>query len=543
MIRKRLNARSVLTAACAALGLIAGELILRGYDIRVNGTVSILSVTFPGGSPETQLNLGGRVGNWRSDDTIIFDVPVSSGGNFHKTDIYTLPSSGGSATWISNNGTWVSGEAGVLPPAAGQNPVYVGNPWTCPGNEYTLFQASELNSQAGGGADPGAGVDNNVWVYRASSKKIWKLTNNVVGAHMGVLGPQCSEDPIAMTGTINPIPIVYGQLLDTPKNACGTGSMGGPSDGSCQWYGDWEVCFADLNRDSVTLDPVKVSGSYLSNSICEKPRDIVGNPLTTTTGTGSISAGSMNLSATSATFTTNMLGAALTIPNAGNVGGTVDLDTSILTYTDAMHVTLAAAPAVNVMGGTFTVQNKVYYEPHRYVTRLGDFYFSSNRKITTHDSVGVLFNHTSGYFQEFAPEEPGPAVCSGYQSTWFNEFFTPGPKYQHAVFMSDRNQPCANLTLVPEYADRYMCTMPNCTNIIRLSYFNTPGYPESRGSSLSTVTATRGAWSSDGFGYIAMDEYGLTTDTTHYAQLNRFTLRYPSTELSGSAALRNGGMR
>ncbi len=99
----------------------------------------------------------------------------------------------------------------------------------------------------------------------------------------------------------------------------------------------------------------------------------------------------------------------------------------------------------------------------------------------------LIFGFLSGpFFQEFAPTEPASGVCSGFQDTWFNEFFTPNPTNQHAVFMSDRAQPCANLTLVPEYSDHYMCTMPGCTDIVRLSYFNTFGNREYHGDGINS---------------------------------------------------------
>lgn len=355
---------------------------------------------------------------------------------------------------------------------------------------------------------PGAGVDNNVWIYRASSKKIWKLTDYPVNTGKGVLGPQCSEEPINMSGSIAPIPIVFGHLIALPTTAaCGTGASGGPSDGSCQWFGDWEVCYADVNRNSSTLDPVKVSGSYLSNLTCEKPRSIAGNPLFTYNGTGaSISSGSTTLTLSSNQFTAAMTGAAITIPGAGSP----NLVTSILTFTNAHSVELATKAQTSLTNGTLTVENKVIYEPHRYVTRLGDLYFTSNRRITTHDTVGVLWNHTAQYFQEFAAG--APSGCTPYQNTWFDEFFTPDPANRHAIFMSDRAQPCSGLTLVPPRSEHYMCTMPNCTNIIRLTHFNTPGYPEYKGDgtgppfSVSSVTAVRGAWKPDGTSYLVLEQ-------------------------------------
>lgn len=517
--------------------VVLAHVASRAYDVRIVSPITVLSLQL-GGTPTTQLRLGGRVGNWRSDDTIIFDSSIFTGSNAHKTDIYTIPISGGVApTFISNNGTggWtIGGGAANIPDTSN----YVGNAWTCPGNEYTLFQASEFGFQSGEAANPGAGIDNNVWIYRASSKKIWRLTSDTVNTHHGVLGPQCSEDAIAVNS--DPIPIVFGHALDTPSPICSNGPSGGPSDGLCQWFGDWEVCFADVNRDT-NGDPVQVSGSYLSNVICEKPRDIVANPLAPYPGSGvSINAGSQALTASTNQFDPNWVGAALTVPGAGASGA--DLKTSVYTYTDAQHVTLAAAASTTVSAGTFSVTNKVLYEPHRYVTRLGDFYFTSNRRIATHDAVGCIWNHTTQYFREYT--YGAPAGCTGYATTWFDEFLTVNPQNQRAIFMSDRAQTCASglLTLVPEYSDHYLCTMPDCTNKIRLTYFNTAGYPEYHGDGtskfdVSVVTAVRGAWSPDGMKYVALDQYGTSGDNDVHAQFNVFTLRYPSAELDGKATL------
>jgi len=63
-----------------AIGLVVllamlARVASRAYDIRIASPISVVVLNL--GGPTTQLRLGGRVGNWRSDDTIIFDSSIN----------------------------------------------------------------------------------------------------------------------------------------------------------------------------------------------------------------------------------------------------------------------------------------------------------------------------------------------------------------------------------------------------------------------------------------------------------------------------------
>ncbi len=215
----------------------------------------------------------------------------------------------------------MEGQPCCLPTGTQQHQPTSVTAWTCPGNEYTLFQASELNSTAGYAADTGAGVDNNVWIYRASTQTIWRLTSYAVSTGQGVLGPQHSSDS---SGTN--LHIVFSHLIQAPTNSCSSGpSGGGPSDGKCQWFGNWELIYADVVFDG-SGNPMS---PFITVSATAKPRDIACNPICTEaiSTTGSTTSGSNVLAATGSPFTTAMVGNRYyrpSITGAGSGGATLN---------------------------------------------------------------------------------------------------------------------------------------------------------------------------------------------------------------------------
>ncbi len=67
---------------------------------------------------------------------------------------------------------------------------------------------------------------------------------------------------------------------------------------------------------------------------------------------------------------------------------------------------LANLVPTTASGETLTVSNQVIYEPHLYVSNMGDLYFTSNRRLTTHDGTGCIFNLGTSYFSELTPGAP-----------------------------------------------------------------------------------------------------------------------------------------
>jgi hypothetical protein len=215
-------------------------------------------------------------------------------------------------------------------------------------------------------------------------------------------------------------------------------------------------------------------------------------------------------------------------------------------------VTLAATPGGATITGAFTIRNYVVYEPHWYVSNLENLYLSSNRRPVYHDSVGMVYTFSAGSsatLQELTGGSPpyvsGGASGTGFTNTFWNEFLTPDPSLTHFIFMSDRATNPSHFSLNPEYSDHYMCSAPNCSDVVRLTYFDDLGSDATLSlagcspvSVCLPITAVRGAWSPDSTQYLTLVEYLAYSDYLGVrtgAVLYNYALTFPNTQAVGSA--------
>ena len=506
---------------------------------------------------------GGRVGNWRSDPSspggvIALDAPFAHARV--PNDMFLMPVPTGAPPYTAQHLTsvsnsWNKGNPLVVLPASGK---YIGNPWFCltsdshPENEYMLFQAQDNASVISSNANPGIGIDNQVWIYGPVGQKASQLTfymelstSTVNGG--GVLDPQCSEDSDSSNGVLH---IVYAHIIQAIPGSFG--NTGGPSSTTTAWFGDWELVYADVNFD--------VSGNLIctgtgetpcfTNMVTVNPRDAA-NPSSVINGSdGSYSATACGGSGYLTAMHEDLSGVT---PGAGVRFGTAfPYDYSIVSSSGSNYLCLED-PITPSKAANFSVHSLTYIEPHRYLSNLGDLYYSTNSLYILHDSAGALFNDSGSPMlqilnQTYPPgTSPVPGFNANVAKTWFNEFFTPFPPsvtvstpkpIGRSIFMSDRAA-TSKWSLVPEYSDHYMCGPPNCQLPIRMTEYNNPdGSPgaDSTCSTCAPTVATRGAWSPSGAQYLTMNQY-IPTMPPAYAELHLYNLQFPRTELGGTAVL------
>ena len=163
-------------------------------DLRIASNISVQAQEQVSGTwTNKALGAGGRVGNWRPDNAIsggVIVLDASIVGDTYATDIFTMPAPVGPhyyAQLTSISSTWALGDPSTKFPKAN---MYVGNPWFCPTTgdpqyEYILFQAQDNSSKlTTTAANPGAGVDNQVWLYRPSDQTAWELTRYTELTHL-----------------------------------------------------------------------------------------------------------------------------------------------------------------------------------------------------------------------------------------------------------------------------------------------------------------------------------------------------------------------
>lgn len=132
----------------------------------------------------TLVPAGGRVSWSRVLDLIAFDKIGADGYD----DVWVIRPDG-------------SGER-CLTCGLPQLPLHNGNPAWSPDGAYLVFQSENADSTAGQhAANPGRGLDNNLWVMEMATGKVTQLTYLPSGASHGVLHPHFSADGTVLTWT------------------------------------------------------------------------------------------------------------------------------------------------------------------------------------------------------------------------------------------------------------------------------------------------------------------------------------------------------
>ena len=293
----------------------------------------------------------------------------------------------------------------------------------------------------------------------------------------------------------------------------------GPSDGTCWWFGQWELVYGDIMLDGsgnaiqqCTPGPTCLE-PYLTNTQHVNPRDVACNPICDITGTGSVGAGNtMNISSSSSSLTSAVVGTGIHLSLmdhgvSGDFYATIqcyngshgEYPASACAGSSSTKVTLSE-PVPSTFTGAFEIHNFTVFEPHWYVKNLGDLYFTTTVQPVYHNGSGYLYNETTENFQSLNYLTPpynyaGTGSTVAFDNTTWNEFLTPDPTLTHFLFMSDRATAPANFAINPEWSDHYLCSGPNCANPVRLTYYNDSGLdaPGQCGSCFP-ITAVRGAW-------------------------------------------------
>lgn len=512
--------------------------------------------------------------------------PIQTGD--YKTDIFTTTGTSGVLTLVSRSLSWVGANGGTIPKIGN----YLGNPWFCPttgtvANTYMLFQAQNDGSLVGTPGQPGGGSDNDVWLYRpaigSTAATVWKVTNYGISGSTslgpGVLGPECSQDSDSNAPVLH---IVYAHQLVGPPNAAQSNTASGlqcnggqgPSDGTCWWFGQWELVYGDINFDPMTHLPAPVSPCpapcqepYLVQStiVHVNPRDVVGMPIYDIVTTGTLSGTTLTISPGMYPLSPSVVGSGV---HLSLTGSTPDFYATIRCYagntgeytgvscSGANTVVLSAAPPTGTFpsGGNVEIHNFVVYEPHWYTSNLGDLYLTDTTQPVYHNSVSSIFNVTNRTLRDLNALTPpynislvggtgGPVSSVPFDNTVWNEFQTPDPTLTRSIFMSDRATKPLNFAINPEWSDHYICSGPNCGNIARLTYYDDVGLdaPPGQCSSCYPITAVRGAWlppvagTTSTLQYMTLVEFlsGQSNPAVAVAELYLYTLNFPNLEISG----------